>query len=427
MKVFLDTVGCRLNQSEIERMAREFRTAGHTIVGHMSEAELVVVNTCAVTSQAASDSRQKIRQAARISPDARIVATGCWATLESQQTSALSENVRVILNQDKDDLTANVFGLDTADMDYSPLEREVLPGSRHRIRAFIKAQDGCDAFCTFCVTRIARGKSRSEPVERILADIRSALDGGAQEIILSGVQLGSWGKHFDEPSNLHELVKIILRETDTPRLRFSSIEPWDIDQEFFELFADRRICRQLHIALQSGSAAALKRMGRRLTPDEYMQKLEMARQLDPNFAITTDIITGFPGESREEFQKSLRFIRQACFSGGHVFPYSSRQETPAAGLPDQVQSKERKIRAVEVRDVLAESARLYQQKLIGKTSRVLWEKAYPKNNTFELEGLSEEYVRVIAASDWKLINVVSPIRFLTLTDNGMTGEILSST
>ncbi len=152
---------------------------------------------------------------------------------------------------------------------------KLLPGARHRIRAFSKVQDGCDAFCTFCVTRIARGRSRSEPVERILTDIRSALHGGAQEIVLTGVQLGSWGKHLREPSSLPELVKIILQETDSPRLRFSSIEPWDIDQDFFELFSNPRICRHLHIALQSGSASTLKRMGRRQTPDEFREKLSM--------------------------------------------------------------------------------------------------------------------------------------------------------
>jgi threonylcarbamoyladenosine tRNA methylthiotransferase MtaB len=426
MKVFLDTVGCRLNQSEIERMAREFRSAGHVIVGNMTEAELVVVNTCAVTTQAASDSRQKIRQASRLSPEAQIVATGCWATLEPQQTSTLTNNIRVVLNQDKDTLSASLFGLNLTELDVSPLEREVLPGARHRIRAFIKAQDGCDAFCTFCVTRIARGKSRGEPVERILADIRSALNGGAKEIILSGVQLGSWGKHFDKPTNLNALVKIILKETDTQRLRFSSIEPWDIDPDFFELFTDSRICRQLHIALQSGSAATLKRMGRYLTPDEYMRKLELARSFDSNFAITTDIITGFPGETREEFEESLSFIHQAGFSGGHVFPYSSREGTPAAKLPDQVQSKVRKMRAVEVRQILSESANRYMQQLVGKSGRVLWEKGRPKNYGFELEGLNEEYVRVTAFSEKKMINAISPVRYLNVFEEELSGEIISA-
>jgi threonylcarbamoyladenosine tRNA methylthiotransferase MtaB len=426
MKIFLDTVGCRLNQSEIERMARDFRSAGHTIVGSMTEAEMVVVNTCAVTSQASSDSRQKLRQAARLSPEMRIVGTGCWATLDPEAVLDISQNTTVVINRDKDSLPSDVLGIDITAMDLSPLERESLPGSRHRIRAFIKVQDGCDAHCTFCVTRIARGTSRGEPVERILADIRSALDGGAQEIVLTGVQLGSWGRHFSKPGTLTEMVKTILGETDIPRLRFSSIEPWDIDRDFFDLFVDPRICRHLHVALQSGSAATLKRMGRQLTPAEFLEKLELARQLDADFAITTDIITGFPGETLEELHESMDFIRLAAFSGGHVFPYSARQGTPAENLPGQIQSKIRKIRAAEVRVILAECAAVYKQRLVGKTGRVLWEMARPEANGYILEGLNEEYIRVTAHADKKLINVICPVRFQMVTESGMTGEILLS-
>ncbi len=167
----------------------------------------------------------------------------------------------MVTNDEKDDLAEIVLRFDMAGMDVTLLEREMLPGARHRTRAFIKVQDGCDAFCTFCVTRIARGKSRSESVDRILTDIRSALAGGAKEIVLTGVQLGSWGKHLEPQSNLNQLVKNILRETDIPRLRFSSIEPWDIDRDLFELFEDPRVCRHLHIALQSGCASTLKTNG----------------------------------------------------------------------------------------------------------------------------------------------------------------------
>ena len=237
MKVFLDTVGCRLNQSEIERMARQFRIAGHIIVADMAEAELVVVNTCAVTLQAASDSRQKIRQAGRQSPDAQIVATGCWATLEPDQAANLIGSPRVVLNQDKDLLTSTILGIEPDLLEMDAIERQLLPGARHRTRAFIKVQDGCDAFCTFCVTRIARGRSRSVPVDKALIDIRSALDGGALEIVLSGVQLGSWGKDLPGVPGLRNLAETILSETETPRLRFSSVEPWDLNEDFFEVFS----------------------------------------------------------------------------------------------------------------------------------------------------------------------------------------------
>lgn len=424
MNVFFDTVGCRLNQSEIERMARQFRTAGYRIVANRAEADLIVVNTCAVTSQAASDSRQKLRQAAKMAPNARIIGTGCWSTLEPEETLSLAERVQVVTNEEKELLVAHFLGLKPEDMDRSLIEREVLPGARHRIRAFIKVQDGCDAHCTFCVTRIARGKSRSEPLERIIADIQSALEGGTQEIVLSGVQLGSWGRHLQSPANLAFLVRILLRETDIPRLRFSSIEPWDMDEDFFTLFSDRRICRHLHIALQSGSASTLKRMGRNLSPQEFKQKLDIAREIDPLFSITTDIITGFPGETESEFEESLQFIREAEFSGGHVFPYSARLGTPAAEMPGQVQSKIRKIRAAVVRDVLAESAARYRHQLIGQSGSVLWETSRTSDKSFVLEGFSTEYVRVTAFSTYERINVIDPVLFTGQTDTGLTAELL---
>ncbi len=422
MNIFFDTVGCRLNQSEIERMARQFRTAGHHIVANRSDADLIVVNTCAVTSQAASDSRQKIRQAARMAPNARIIGTGCWSTLEPEETLSLADQVQVVTNGEKDLLAAHFLGIDPADMDRTPIEREVLPGAHHRIRAFIKVQDGCDAHCTFCVTRIARGKSRSEPLEQIIADIQSALDGGTQEIVLSGVQLGSWGRHLPSSVNLAYLVQNLLRETDIPRLRFSSIEPWDMDEEFFNLFSDRRICRHLHIALQSGSSSTLKRMGRNISPGEFRQKLENARKIDPLFSITTDIITGFPAETESEFEESLEFITEAGFSGGHVFPYSARSGTPAAVMPGQVQSKLRKTRAAIVRDILSQSACQYRQQLIGRRGQVLWETSKTRGKFFLLEGLSAEYVRVTAMSAEERINVIDNVRFTGQTDTGLMAE-----
>ncbi|NMB59440.1 MAG: tRNA (N(6)-L-threonylcarbamoyladenosine(37)-C(2))-methylthiotransferase MtaB [Chloroflexi bacterium] len=429
MKIFLDTVGCRLNQSEIERMALEFRQAGHAIVGSMAEADMVVVNTCAVTTQAASDSRQKLRQAARMLPDRQIVATGCWATIEPEAARAISTNSRVVVNEDKDRLVSSLLNTDLSDMDLSLIEREALPGARHRIRAFVKAQDGCDAHCTYCVTRVARGPSRGMPIERVLMDIRSALEGGAKEIVLSGVQLGTWGKHFSQPSNLKELVRRVLSETGVTRLRLSSIEPWDLDQDFFRLFDDPRLCRHLHISLQSGCASTLKRMGRLNTPDEYMERLKWARELDPDFAITTDVITGFPGETMDEFQQSLNFIRLAGFSGGHVFPYSERPGTPAVSLPGKVPPRVRKERAAAVRKVMTDSALDFSRRFIGKKGNVLWETSMPVENTFFLLGYNEAYIRVTSVVDENLINnkinVIDTVQFTGTDSHGLTGLIIT--
>lgn len=424
MKVFFDTIGCRLNQSEIERMAHEFRSASHEITGNPAEADLIIINTCSVTAKAASDSRQKIRQASRLAPNASIVATGCWVTLEPKEAEKLIENIKIVLNGEKEGIPAGILGSNkTAGGPASP-GRVSLPGTRHRTRAFIKVQDGCDAFCTFCVTRLARGKSRSEPVDRILADIHSAIAGGVKEIVLSGVQLGSWGRHFSPASSLRDLIKIILKETDIPRIRLSSIEPWDIDPGFFGLFEDRRICRHLHIAIQSGCAETIKRMGRRTAPTEFSQILQTARLVDPLFSISTDVITGFPGETQEEFAESLEFVRTASFSSGHVFPYSSRNGTAAADLPDQVLSKERKYRAAKMRDELAQTSQHFRQKLLGETGQVLWETVRPDTNGYRLEGFNEGFIRVSAISPVKLVNVISPVIITGMTETGLLAKII---
>ena len=388
---------------------------------------MVVVNTCAVTSQAASDSRQKLRQAVRQSPERPVVATGCWATLEPEAVAALSNNTRVVLNEQKDQLASSILGVALSDMDLSLFEREALPGSRHRTRSFIKVQDGCDAHCTFCVTRVARGLSRGQRIDRVLADIRSALEGGAKEIVLSGVQLGTWGKHFPVPSCLKELIKTVLNETGVTRLRLSSIEPWDLDRQFFRLFEDPRLCRHMHISLQSGSASTLKRMGRQNTPDEYMERLGWAREVDPDFSVTTDIIAGFPGETPEELVESLEFIRRAGFSGGHVFPYSARPGTPAVKLPGQVPSRERKIRAAQIRSVLAESTAAYTRGLVGKTGSVLWEMAVQQEVGYRLEGFCGEYIRVSAWSNLGKINQVDDVRFTGAEDQLLIGDIIDQT
>ncbi|MFN2150322.1 MAG: radical SAM protein, partial [Anaerolineales bacterium] len=211
MKIYLDTVGCRLNQSEIETYARQFRAAGHELVPEPAEADLTVINTCAVTAAAAADSRKKIRGAARAG-SREIVATGCWATLNPEGAQALPGVQQVVLNAVKDELVPRVLQFSPETFDLEPLVRQPVPGGRSRTRAFVKVQDGCDNRCTFCVTTLARGPGRSLPVEAILADIRAALAGGAQEVVLTGVHLGSWGQDFENPRKLRDLIETVLTE-----------------------------------------------------------------------------------------------------------------------------------------------------------------------------------------------------------------------
>ena len=249
MKIYLDTIGCRLNQSEIESMARQFRAAGHDIVASADLADMAVVNTCAVTNDAASVSRSKIRQIARAGVD-QIVATGCWSTLQPDRALELPNVARVVSNDRKDHLVSDILDLQPETFDLEPISRAPLPGIHRRTRAFIKVQDGCNNQCTFCITTVARGEARSRPVADVLLDIQSARAGGAQEIVLTGVHLGSWGYEFDQ--HLTHLIKAILSETDVPRLRLSSLEPWDLSPEFFSLWTDARLMPHLHLPLQSG-------------------------------------------------------------------------------------------------------------------------------------------------------------------------------
>ncbi len=424
MKVFLDTIGCRLNQSEIEAFANQFRQAGHSLVSEARLADLIVVNTCAVTAEAASDSRQRIRQAARAS-QGEVVVTGCWSTLDPEKARQLPGVSRVIPNDQKDRLVPTVLELPAEAFDLEPLAREPLPGIRQRTRAFIKVQDGCNNRCTFCITTLARGDSRSRPALAVLADIRAAVDGGAQEVVLTGVHLGSWGQDFSPAQHLADLVRAILRETDVPRLRMSSLEPWDLDGSFFSLWEDVRMCRHLHLPLQSGSRLTLRKMARKVTPESFIELAGQARQAIPGLALTTDVIVGFPGEGEAEFEESLAFVREMNFAAGHVFTYSARPGTAASRYPDQVPHPVRKERNARMRAVLAETGLAYRRQFVGRTLPVLWEGSNTVGpDGWHLNGLTDNYLRVTAIAPDPLWNEVTPVTLRALSEEGMVGEIV---
>lgn len=429
MKIYLDTIGCRLNQAEIEHYARQFRAAGHELVAEAAQADLAVVNTCTVTAAAASDSRQKIRQAARAGAG-EIVATGCWASLQPGEAGGLPGVSRVVPNLEKDSLVPSLLGLKVEDFELEPVERLPLPGARLRTRAFIKVQDGCDNRCTFCITTLARGASRSRPLAEILADIRAALHAvegdkaAAQEIVLTGVHLGSWGQDFASPAHLAGLIQAILDELPVARLRLSSLEPWDLDERFFDLWKDPRLCRHLHLPLQSGSAATLRRMARKTTPATFAALVAAARSAIPDLAITTDLIVGFPGETEAEFAESLAYVRRVGFAGGHVFPYSARPGTAAARMPGQVNNALRKQRASLLRVVLDESAAAYQAAFIGQVLPVLWESATGLGpQGWQVSGLTDNYLRVRALAPRRLWNQITPVRLSAAAGGEFIGTL----
>jgi len=427
MKIFLDTIGFRLNQSEIESIANTFRALGNVVVGHPAAADLAIINTCAVTVKAAADSRKRLRHAARAGAG-RVIATGCWATLYPDQALALEGVDEVYLNDQKDGIPANILGLSVAEIMALDLVREPLPGDRARTRAFIRVQEGCDNHCTYCLTRLARGKSRSRGLPTVLRDIDAALAGGAKEAVLTGVELGAWGRDFDPALTLYDLIDGVLENDNLQRLRLSSIEPWDFEPRTLALWQSERLCRHLHIPLQAGNDSILHVMGRPITTAGYADLVEKIRAAIPDIALTTDVIAGFPGETEAEFEATCAFIRQIGFAGGHVFTYSPRPGTAAYKMKGRIDPSVAKARNAKLRQIFSKLGQTYSEKFVGVTLAVLWESSeLLKDQSWRMTGLTSNYLRVSAKAEADLWNQISTVT-ITGVDakrNGMVGRIIS--
>lgn len=423
MKVFFDTIGCRLNQAEIERIAAQFLACGHELAADAESADLVVVNTCSVTAAAASDSRGKIRSAAK--NGAQVVVTGCWSTMEPEIAAAMDGVKLVVPNEKKDNLTALALGGASEDFDLEPLKRVTLPGIHARTRAFIKVQDGCDNHCTFCVTHIVRGKARSVDKNRILKDVQAAINAGGKEIVLTGVNLGAWGLDLEPANELADLIEFLLKETDIPRIRLSSLESWNLSDRFLHLWENPRMCAHFHLPLQSGSPSVLHRMARRTTPEEFRRLVSAAMEINPDFAVTTDVIAGFPGETDNEFAETLNFIRSLRFAGGHVFPYSPRPGTAAARMTGQIPKALQKERARQLREEFERQAETFARSFIGTEQQILWESSRPlPEGGYETHGLTGNYLtlrkifREPVYNKIETVKVGAPINGVLTVDEG---------
>jgi threonylcarbamoyladenosine tRNA methylthiotransferase MtaB len=401
MHIHVDSIGCRLNHSEMESLARQLASHGHTLAGSAAEAELCVLNTCAVTGEAERKSRQAARRLHRTNPCAQLVLTGCYATLCPAPAATLPGAPRIVSNGEKGQLPA-ILGLGGREV-VSPVWR--LPGGR--TRAFVKVQDGCDNRCTYCVTTIARGPSRSRPLPEIIAEIQGLEAAGYYEVVLTGVHVASYGRDSvagSDDASLTTLVKAILSETGIPRVRLSSLEPWDIEPGFFSLWQDSRLCRQLHLPLQSGSAAVLGRMGRPITAQGYKALAQSALALIPGLALTTDIIVGFPGETGDEFQESVDLVRALDFARLHVFSYSPRPGTTAAQMSGQVPGPIMRERGRQMRKLGHQKQEAFQRRFLGREMAVLWE---ARTDDGCYQGHTGNYIRVRAASSRPLRNTIT--------------------
>ncbi len=407
MNVYLATLGCRLNEAEIADWDRELGKCGHLAVANAENAHVIVVNSCAVTAEAARKSRKLTSSLRRRAPHARVILTGCYASLDIDRARALAGVDAVISNQDKPVLVERLEALavNYTDETTNNANAPILAARVAKTRAFIKVQDGCRNRCTFCIVTIARGAERSRTVADIVDQIAIAAASGVREAVLTGVHLGGFGS--DNGSNLSELVRAILADTDILRLRLSSLEPWDLPADFHSLWQSPRLAPHLHLPLQSGCDATLKRMARRCPTERYQRLVDRLRCNIDDLVLTTDLIVGFPGETDKEWSQTKSFVKSIGFADMHIFTYSTREGTAAARFGGQIDSAIKKARSAEMHAIASHMKHATLSRFIGHTRPVLWEPAFAgkstngnskrgENGTRRYLGYTDNYLRVEA-------------------------------
>ncbi len=425
--VALTTLGCKLNQAETEDLAHRFSNAGFRVVGIDDVADVYVINTCTVTHIADRKSRQLIRQVKRQNPSAIIAATGCYVDVSPSDVQKIDHINLIVKNQDKPriaELVSEALG-GTSTFEVYDFETSNIPSAR--TRSFVKIEDGCNKFCSFCIVPIARGRERSVPVESVVASVAERVAAGHKEIVLTGVHIGTYGKDLKTrpATDLNGLVRAVLQQTDIARLRLSSIEPMDFKPQMLSIWSDPRVCRHIHLPLQSGCDATLKRMRRRYTKERFAEIVEQIRADIPGVAITTDIIVGFPGETESEFQESYDFAKQIGFAAIHVFKYSVRRGTLAATMSDQVPYETKRARSEALLQLSAESAKAFATRFIGQSLEVLYETAVAGEAQSVWEGLTDNYLRVHAIDERDLTNQICQTLMTDFIGGRLTGLIKS--
>jgi len=425
MKIRLESLGCRLNLGELDALARSLARDGHIVVGPGEDAEICILNTCTVTGMAAKKSRQAIRRLRRALPDASLVLTGCFAELSKDVCKDLGADL-VVPNAQKDLLKSILKERKILNSGARCSPLPTIPAISHT-RAFLKVQDGCNNHCTFCIVTRARGESKSRRISDVLDDILHLEDEGFREIVISGVHLGSWGRDFPQQKILGDLIQAILKGSQIERIRLSSLEPWDLDEDFFDLFSDHRMLPHLHLPLQSGSARILKKMARKTNPEAFGRLLETARSKIPDVAVSTDVIVGFPGETNEDFMESLAFIKAMDFSRIHVFRFSAREGTAAASMPGKVHGQALSERARILHETAHRCGEDFCSRFIGREMPVLWEDAEERENGRLWSGLTPNYIRVITSAlpEEDLLNHISLTRLEQMHPGAVKGRILS--
>ena len=427
MRIAIYTLGCKVNQYETQAMETILRERGHTLVGFDEAADAYIVNTCTVTAVSDKKSRQAIRRAQRLSPDAVVAVCGCYAQTTPEDIEALGVDL-ISGTGDRigflDELERTVRGRQQVHVDAVMRRREFefLPagGLDGRTRAMLKVEDGCVNFCTYCAIPYARGPVRSLPLEQAVCEAKRLVGEGYRELVLTGIEISSWGKDLRQGTSLIDLVEAVCRAAPELRIRLGSLEPRTITEDFCaRASALANLCPHFHLSLQSGCDATLQRMNRKYDTARYLRSCALLRQYFDRPAITTDLIVGFPGETEEEFGQTLDFLRAARFAAMHIFPYSRRSGTPACDFPDQVPTavkEERAHRAAAVAEALEAD---YLSGFLGQTVPVLFEEE--KDGLWR--GHAPNYIEVRAEGE-NLHNELRPVCIQSICGSLLRGTVV---
>ena len=414
-KVALHNLGCKVNAYETEAMQQMLEAAGYEIVPFEPGADIYVINTCSVTNIADRKSRQMLHKAKKMNPDAIVVAAGCYVQADTKKAEADASIDIIIGNNKKQELipilesyrTGHQKTTECVDINHTKeYENLEIDRTEEHTRAYLKVQDGCNQFCTYCIIPYARGRIRSKKTEDVVNEVKRLAASGCQEVVLTGIHLSSYGKECPEDQeNLLTLIREVHQVDGIERIRLGSLEPGIITEEFAAAISSLpKVCPHFHLSLQSGCTTTLKRMNRRYTAEEYREKCEILRKYYPAPALTTDVITGFPGETEEEFEESRSFVDSIHFYETHIFPYSKREGTKAAGMPDQLTEQVKKERSRILIALGKEHQREYMEQFLGQEKEVLFEEQQTVEGQEYWTGHTMEYLKIAVISEENLEN-----------------------
>ena len=415
-KVALHNLGCKVNAYETEAMQEMLEHAGYEIVPFQEGADIYVINTCTVTNIADRKSRQMLHRARKMNPDAVVVAGGCYVQAQAEK-QVIDPCIDIVLgNNKKQDLLTALQAYEEAHGDLREVidinhtkeyENLHLTKQGEHTRAYIKVQDGCNQFCSYCIIPYARGRVRSRAKEDVVAEVTDLAKNGYQEVVLTGIHLSSYGIDFENEDNLLSLIRAVHEIEGIKRIRLGSLEPRIITEEFVQAIAALpKMCPHFHLSLQSGCNETLKRMNRRYTSEEFYEKCEILRKYFEKPALTTDVIVGFPQETEEEFETTYEFLKKICFYETHIFKYSKREGTKAAVMQGQIPEQIKAKRSARLIELGEKNRRAYEESFLGKTVEVLVEEKSDVNGKEMWTGHTKEYMKIALESEKNLQNCI---------------------